>query len=115
MKDIINTYVSECNKDYKVGLSYIGEGYSGDFDETNNEDEPLLRIDIRTRDVLDRRRWSNEDVYSACTSLSARVTETEAKEMCRKVLDYLSKMSKTDLMRQGEYAYQKAWEEALLN
>ena len=113
IKNILKSRVSACNKDFRVSLLYIGEGCCGDYDETNPDDEPCLRIDIETKDPCDRRRWNNDVTYSTCTGIPAYVTAKEAKIMCRKVLAKLEKISTRSFERKGEYCYQRAWETAL--
>ena len=113
MKGILRPRVSACNKDFRVSLLYIGEGRCGDYDETDPDDEPMLRIDIDTKNPYDRRCWDDDITYSTCTGISARVTIKEAKEMCRKVLKNLEKISDRSFKRNGEYVYTIAWETAL--
>lgn len=113
MKNILKSRVSACNKDFRVSLIYIGEGCCGDYDETNPDDEPYLRIDIETKNPCDKRCWNDEVTYSSCTDTSARVTVKEAKTMCRKVIAKLEKTSKRSFEREGEYCYQRAWETAI--
>ena len=115
MKRILKSYVSASNNNHKVALFYIGEGHNGFYDQNDDTDEPLLRIDIFTRDPLDRRRWLDDEYYTSCTTISARVSSLEAKEMCKKVLKQLSKMTRKEIERCGDYCFMKAWEKALSN
>ena len=106
--------VSANNNRFKVYLSYIGEGYTDCYDKNDPDDEPLLRIDIHTKEEEDKRRWIAESCYSSCTGLSAKVTADKAKEMCKKVLVELNKLTDSDIERCGEFCFQKAWENALM-
>lgn len=123
-KEILETHVSAHNKIFLVDLSYADEGYYGDYDEEDPEDEPLLRIDIYTKDEDNRRRWSDEAYYSTCTGISARVSEKEAKSMCRKVIDNLNVLPQnvtdyfsgvpTDDVEDWDDYLMRAWETALV-
>lgn len=112
MNNILKNEISASNKNFKVYLSFISEGYYGDYDETNPDDEPLLRIDIHAKDEYDRRKWDCENSYSSCTGISARITAKEAKEMCNKVLNKLNAMPEK-AYRNLEYYLMRAWETAL--
>jgi hypothetical protein len=52
----------------KVVLEYIGEGYQGDYDPKDSEDEPLLRYSLYQKD--DDGDWDDVDCGSYCTYLS---------------------------------------------
>jgi len=52
----------------KVVLEYIGEGYQGDYDPEDSEDEPLLRYSLYQKD--DDGDWDDVDCGSYCTYLS---------------------------------------------
>lgn len=52
----------------KVVLEYIGEGYQGDYDPEDAEDEPLLRYSLYQKD--DDGVWDDVDCGSYCTYLS---------------------------------------------
>ncbi len=87
MKNAIMTgFVSASNTSYKVELSFAGEGYNGDFDKRDPDDEPLLRLDVYEKAEYDKRCWSMEPVESACTELSAKVSKKEASKLADKLL-----------------------------
>jgi hypothetical protein len=52
----------------RVTLSYIGEGYYGDYDPTSPDDERLLRFDI---DEWNDGEWEPVPDGSYCTGLTA--------------------------------------------
>lgn len=52
--------------DVVVSLVYIGEGYNGDFDPDDDQDDPLWRLDVDVK---------GETVGSVCTLL--KVTDPE--------------------------------------
>jgi hypothetical protein len=107
---------SASDKNFKVVMFFAGEGYNGDYDETDSEDEPLLRIDIYRRCAEDKRRWKDEPEYSSCTGISARVTRADAIEYCNSVLKQLEstpKRNNGDDWYLSESDYMNAWEKAL--
>lgn len=110
MKKILENSVTAKNNNFKVFLGYTGEGYNGDYDRNDPDDEPLLRIDIYQKAEDDRRRWCDDAVYSSCTGISARVTEEEALAMCDKVLEKLDKLPPE---KRCEPFFMMAWESAL--
>jgi hypothetical protein len=62
------TRISGDNK-VKVTLSWIGEGFSGDYDMDNPDDVPLLRYDVFIKD--ENGEWVDPGDASYCTLLSA--------------------------------------------
>ena len=58
----------------KVCWVNIGEGYNGDYDENDPEDENLLRYDVY---VLDEGNWEAVDDASYCTYVSADTDNDE--------------------------------------
>lgn len=54
----------------KVVLEYIGEGYQGDYDPEDSEDEPLLRYSLYRKNDDDDDDWDAVDDGSYCTYLS---------------------------------------------
>jgi len=62
----------------RVSLSWIGEGYDGDYDEANPDDRPLLRFDVDAHKSLNNPRaeectkgFGAMPDSSYCTSLIA--------------------------------------------
>lgn len=64
------TSVGEWEK-LRVSWSNCGEGYSGDYDPDDPEDENLLRLDVQNED---------EFLYSACTLFPASASAEQQKE-----------------------------------
>ena len=60
----------------RVTLEYIGEGVSGDYDDQDPEDEPLVRFSC---DQKVDGRWEGLDNASYCTQLPVTISE-EIKE-----------------------------------
>lgn len=58
----------------KVCWINLGEGYCGDYDEEDPEDENLLRYDVY---VLDEDYWEAVDDASYCTYVSADMDNKE--------------------------------------
>jgi len=55
----------------RVNWSNCGEGYHGDYDPSDPNDDPLLRLDVQNGD---------EFLYSCCTLFPAVATEEQQKE-----------------------------------
>lgn len=91
----INNCITVSNKNYKVYLRYIGEGYYGDFDEKNPDDEPLLRADIYTKCCDDKRRWNDEPITSSCTLISANLNAAEARKKAEEILEKVTSSNGT--------------------
>lgn len=58
----------------RVELEWIGEGWSGDYDDRDPDDEPLLRFTVSHRV---NGEWEQVDDASYCTQLSALTTTEE--------------------------------------
>lgn len=56
-----------------VSLSYIGEGFSGDYDPSDPNDLPLLRFTVYRADGDEY----TDDAESYCTSLPATISEDD--------------------------------------
>ena len=80
---ILDEAVSYTKGNYRIELAYIGEGYEGDYDENDKDDEPLLRADLYRKEDGE---WFDEPEASCCTSESARITKTEAKKLAGNIL-----------------------------
>ena len=105
------------NNDCKVILTYIGEGYYGDYDENDPEDEPLLRVDLYLpADFYEEDPYDEEDKWpdwldtadSTCTQLSARSSVDEAQKYAQIILDAITKAI-PDIKRDGSVK-QALWE-----
>ncbi len=86
-KEIDPVHLELIRDDIKVELEYIGEGWDGDYDPSDPEDEPLLRFTvlIKSDDTHLDYDWVQIDDASYCTRLPA--TLSEAKQ--RRVLELL--------------------------
>ena len=55
----------------RVTLNWIGEGVNGDYDDSDPNDEPLLRFDV---DKFEEGEWTSVDDASYCTNLNAELS-----------------------------------------
>ena len=55
----------------KVELEWIGEGWDGDYQEDDPEDDPLLRFTFYRKDAMAIAGWDQIDDTSYCTQLIA--------------------------------------------
>ena len=63
-----------------VELEHIGEGFNGDYDETDPDDKPLLRFTVLLDD-------SQIDDASYCTALSDDISDEDKKKVASYILD----------------------------
>ena len=63
-----------------VELEHIGEGFNGDYDETDPDDKPLLRFTVLLDD-------SQIDDASYCTALSDDISDDDKKKVASYILD----------------------------
>jgi hypothetical protein len=78
----------------RVTLSWIGEGWCGDYDSGNDSDTPLLRMDVDAHKRLKnpyaedggRRIWQSMNDASYCTAISAYHHKTAQKAL-RVIMD----------------------------
>lgn len=68
----------------RVALENIGEGWFGDYDETNPDDEELLRFTVYTK-LENSEYWEQVDDASYCTAIPA----SSDKEYLEKILNIL--------------------------
>lgn len=64
--------------DVKVCWVNLGEGWNGDYDESDYEDENLLRFDVYVKEDDD---WVAVDDASYCTQVTADTSEEDLKAM----------------------------------
>ena len=57
--------------DFRCVFTYIGEGYNGNYDINDPEDEPLYRLDVYELDE-EGEEFRDEPSYSSCTTFSVR-------------------------------------------
>ena len=78
------TYLELIDGDVKVTLEHIGDGWSGDYNEDDPDDDPILRFDVYKRvDDYCGSEWEPVDNGSYCT----RLKTTTPRWMLKKVLD----------------------------
>jgi hypothetical protein len=62
------------------------EGWFGNYDPTDNEDEPLLRFTVQRRDPGERDSWSDVDDASYCTGLNVDAPQEEIDQALQLIL-----------------------------
>ncbi len=102
---LVNDVEAE-NDEFKVVLTYIGEGHFGDYNDEDEEDEPLIRLDVYCKDEYGE--WDDEVIYSTCTDLSARCSEETAGIWAKKILDNIMKLKDTGNGNPDDYCL-TAW------
>jgi hypothetical protein len=77
----------------RVTLSWIGEGYNGDYDPNDKSDAPLLRMDVDAHKRLKNpnaedggKEWQAMNDASYCTNISAYHHKTAQKAL-RVIMD----------------------------
>ena len=83
---------------YKVELTYEGEGWFGDYDSSDPEDEPLLRFYVSR--LNDDGEWEALPDASYCTALQDTISE----EYQQQVLELLLEAAEDGVSR-------RQWEE----
>jgi len=82
----------------QVHLSYIGEGEQWDYDPTNLEDYPRLRMDI-----MRKGRYGGEDVENSfCTQIDARTDQQTLKEIAGETARILNRIPPKNPIHQPE-------------
>ena len=69
----------------KVELENIGEGWSGDYDPDDPDDEPLLRFTVSKKDADGE--WQQVDDASYCTQIRADTPEPRLREILNYLMD----------------------------
>lgn len=65
-----------------VELEHIGEGFDGDYDDTNPNDKPLLRFTVLLDDL-------QVDDASYCTALSDDISDDDKKRVAEYILNII--------------------------
>ena len=99
MLTVMDKNVEVDNGDYRVVLTYTGEGCRGDYNPADSEDYPHIRADIY--DSAD----DTEVMASTCTSKDANLSIKEAKEYANKIL--------TRFMADTDYSAERALARAI--
>lgn len=71
--------------DVKVEWVRLGEGYRGDYDPNDPDDEELLRYDVS---VLEDGQWEKVEGASYCTLVPVTATEEEKLALLKIILDH---------------------------
>lgn len=78
------TWVTSTDGTVRVSFDHIGEGFEGDYDETDPDDAPLLRLDVEVAAQHSDKVWGEETddpnwVYpsdgSICTQVNMDTTD----------------------------------------
>ena len=69
----------------RVALEYIGEGYSGDFDDEDEEDMPLIRFTVYERE-FGIEIWEQVDDSSYCTQIPITTPREQLEGIARSIL-----------------------------
>lgn len=80
----INKDITITNDTYRIILTYIGEGYNGDYNEADPDDAPLFRADVYEKD--EEGKWLGEPSATTCTCADARMDRNHAKEYAQSIL-----------------------------
>ena len=70
--------------DVKVAWINLGEGFQGDYDENDPEDENLLRFDVYVKEDGD---WVAVDDASYCTQVSAKTSNKDLNRLLGVLMD----------------------------
>jgi len=90
--ELIASY--EIKGEVRVNIGWIGEGWCGDFDEDDPDDEPLLRFDVHDlkypKDMEEEETWWNcrsRQDNSYCTQLPAWTPIERLQEICKAIAE----------------------------
>lgn len=85
MLTVIDKNVEVANKDYRVILTYIGEGLYGDYDENDADDVPCIRADVYCTEP-DEDDIEDGYIASTCTGMNADISIEEATKYANSIL-----------------------------
>ena len=106
--EILDGFVESSNETFMVSLTYAGEGYEGDYDETDPEDEPLLRVDLYVRmDDDPENDFLDDAVESTCSTVSARISKDDAERLAKEIVETI------DADKVEFYGYERVLLEAI--
>ena len=90
MLTVMDKNVEVDNGDYRVVLTYIGEGCCGDYNKADPEDYPHIRADVyRTEPNEDD--VENGYIDSTCTGMNADISVEEATKYANSILTKFTK------------------------
>ena len=81
-----NSDVLVIKRDVRVTLKWIGEGWSGDYDPNDKEDEPLMRFCVERKVA---QRWEAVDGASYCTRIPADISKERKIDLAQKIMDMI--------------------------
>ena len=70
----------------RVDLEWIGEGYSGEYDEDDPLDEKLMRFDVFRRESEDA-EWEEVPDSSYCTQLPDSLSDELKQKALERIMD----------------------------
>lgn len=86
MKRMTKYPVELINGEVRIQLEHIGEGLSGDYNESDPEDIPLLRFYVdRWNDAI--QDWEPVDDASYCTRLPTSISDEECEKALKILMD----------------------------
>ncbi len=83
----IHKYMVQCKEPVAVEWEYLEEGYCGDYDEDDPEDEPLLRFTVSQRESGKNGPFRQVDDASYCTHVSAFTPQKILRQYLILILD----------------------------
>ncbi len=90
MTTVMDKDVEVANKDYRVILTYTGEGLCGDYDENNTDDVPCIRADVYCTEP-DEDDIEDGYIASTCTGMNADISIEEATKYANSILAKFTK------------------------
>ena len=87
-------YIELVEGEYRVSWVNLDEGYNGDYDPEDEEDENLLRFDV---EVLTKDEWESKCSY--CTFVPANSEESVLQEKLRKIMDAIKSVPKSRIKK----------------
>lgn len=79
-------YIDPLDQNIAIELTWIGEGWEGDYDESDPEDEPMLRFTVMR---LEDGEWQAVEDASYCTALPATISNEDGVIAARIIADYI--------------------------
>lgn len=76
-----------------VELVHEGEGFHGEYDPTDPDDQPLLRFSVYQRGEGE---WEQVENASYCTQLNAGISLSDQIQICRTILGRVKPLINSD-------------------
>ena len=80
--------------EYKVAWVNLDEGYNGDYDPEDEEDENLLRFHV---EIKTKGEW--ECICSYCTTVPADTKKSVLREKLQKIMDAIKSVPKSRIKK----------------